>query len=84
MPYDDPEPDDPHLLVGVSLPGDEETTREMAAAFADEFAQMGFDRERLLRIFSNPFYAGAHAVLERLGVEEVERIVDESLRVYAR
>jgi hypothetical protein len=84
MPYDDPEPDDPHLLVGVSLPGDEATTREMAAAFADEFAQMGFDRDRLLRLFSNPFYAGAHAVLMRLGAEEVERIVDESLRVYAR
>ena len=22
MPCDDPEPDDPHVLVGVSLPGD--------------------------------------------------------------
>lgn len=84
MPFDDPDPDDPHLLVGVSLPGDEKTTREMAEAFADEFAQMGFDRDRLLRLFSNPFYAGAHAALELLGVEEVERIVDESLRVYAR
>jgi len=84
MPYDDPEPEDPHLLVAVSLPGDETSTRAMAEAFADEFAQMGFDRERLLRIFSNPFYAGAHAALARLGVQEVERIVDESLRVYAR
>ena len=66
MPYDDPEPDDPHLLVGVSLPGDEAATREMAGAFADEFAQMGFDRERLLHLFTSPFYSGAHAARELL------------------
>jgi len=82
MPHDDPEPDDPHLLVGVSLPGDEAATREMAAAFADEFAQMGFDRDRLLRLFSNPFYTGAHAARELLGDVEITRIVVESLRAY--
>jgi len=82
MPYDDPEADDPHELVGVSLPGDEATTREMAAAFADEFAQMGFDRERLLGLFANPFYAGAHAARQLLGDAEIERIVVESLVVY--
>ena len=82
MPYDDPEPDDPHLLVGVSLPGDEATSLEMARAFADEFAQMGFDRECLLRLFSNPFYAGAHAARQLLGDAEITRIVVESLRVY--
>ncbi len=82
MPHGDPEPDDPHLLVGVSLPGDEATVREMAAAFADEFAQMGFDRERLLKLFRDPFYAGAHAARRLLGDAEVARIVIESLRVY--
>ena len=82
MPYDDPEPDDPHVLVGVSMPADEAATREMAAAFADEFAQMGFDRERLLQVFGSPFYAGAHAARELLGEAEIVRIVEESLRVY--
>lgn len=82
MPKGDPEPDDPHVLVGVSLPGDEEATREMAAAFADEFAQMGFDRDRLLRLFANPFYAGAHAARQLLGDVEITRIVEESLRAY--
>ena len=42
MPYDDPEPDDPSMLVGIALPCDEATEREMAAAFADEFARIGF------------------------------------------
>ena len=82
MPYGDPEPDDPHLLVGVSLPGDEASTREMAAAFADEFAQMGFDREHLLKLFTNPFYSGASAARQLLGDAEITRIVAESLRVY--
>jgi hypothetical protein len=82
MPYGDPEPDDPHMLVGVSLPADEAATREMAAAFADEFAQMGFDRERLLQIFASPFYAGAYAARQLLGDAEIARIVDDSLRAY--
>ena len=82
MPYDDPDPGDPHLLVGVSLPGEEASTREMAEAFADEFAQMGFDRDRLLRLFSNPFYAGAHAARELLGDALIVRIVEDSLRAY--
>ena len=82
MPYDDPEPDDPHVLVGVSVPGDEAATREMAEAFADEFAQMGFDRGRLLRLFASPFYAGAHAARQLLGDAEITGIVEESLRVY--
>jgi hypothetical protein len=84
MPYDEPEPDDPNVLVGVALPAGPEATREMAEAFADEFAQMGMSREHLLRLFSNPFYAGAHAARQLLGDAEIERLVDESLRVYGR
>ncbi len=82
MPYDDPDPGDPQLLVGVGVPGNEASTREMARAFADEFAQMGFDRERLLRLFSNPFYAGAHAARQLLGDAEVAAIVDDSVRAF--
>jgi len=82
MPYEDPEADDPHMLVGVGLPADEAATREMAAAFADEFAQMDFDRGRLLKLFEDPFYAGAHAARQLLGAAEITRIVEDSLRVY--
>ena len=84
MPYDDPEPDDPHVLVGVSLPAGASATREMAETFSDEFAHMGFDRDAILRLFRTPFYAGAHAALQILGEAEVGRIVDESLRVFGR
>ena len=84
MPYDDPEPDDPQELVGVELPGDESVTREMAAAFADEFAQLGFSRAQILALYRKAEYAGAHRAWRLLGEEEVARIVDESVAVYGR
>ena len=84
MPYEDPEPDDPHELVGVELPGDAFVTREMAAAFADEFAQLGLGRARILALFRKAEYSGAHQAWRLLGDEEIGRIVDESLTVWGR
>ncbi len=75
MPYDDPEIDDPQMLVGVSLPGDEENTREMAEAFADEFAQMGFGAAQILEMFRTPFYAGAHRAYSLLGEPAVRGLI---------
>ena len=84
MPFDEPEIDDPQELVGVELPGDESVTREMAAAFADEFAQLGLQRSEILALFRQPQYAGAHQAWRLLGENAVARIVDESLDVYGR
>lgn len=82
MPYDDPDPTDPNVLVGVSLPGSEEATREMAIAFAEEFAALGFDQDRLMSLFRRPHYAGAHRAYQLLGEKEIERIIRESLAVW--
>ena len=84
MPYDDPDPADPQMLVGITLPGSAAATREMAETFADEFAQLGLDRDRILALYRVPFYAGAHAAWRQLGEAEIARIVDESLRVWGR
>jgi len=84
MPYEDPEPDDPHELVGVELPGDASVTREMAAAFADEFAQLGLRRAQILALFRKAEYAGAHQAWRLLGDEEIGRMVNESLAVWGR
>ena len=84
MPYDDPEVDDPHELVGVELPGDESVTREMAAAFADEFAQLGFTRAQILALYRKAEYSGAHQAWRLLGEGEIARMVDESLAVWGR
>ncbi len=84
MPYDDPDPEDPQELVGIELPGDEGVTREMAEAFADEFAQLGHTRAQILALFQNPFYAGAHQAWQLLGKDDIARIVDDSLSVWGR
>ncbi len=84
MPYDDPEPDDPNMLVGIALPSDEATEREMATAFADEFARMGFSIGKILELFRSPFYAGAHRAYRLLGDPAIERLVEESVRVWGR
>ncbi len=82
MPRKDPEGDDPHELVGVLLPGDEESTREMARAFAEEFAQLGWSRDQIQGLFRNPAYTGAHGALRALGAKEVDRVVDEAVQLF--
>ena len=82
MGYREPEASDPHELVGVVLPGDEASTREMAAAFAEEFARFGWQRERILAMFRNPAYRAANAALGTLGDEQIRSVVDEALALW--
>ena len=82
MPYKDPDPTDPNMLVGIILPADPEATREMAYVFAEEFARTGYTREQLLWLFKNPFYGGAHGAYRALGENETLSIIDECLNVW--
>ncbi len=82
MPYNDPDPTDPNILVGVVLPADAEAIRDMAYAFAEEFVRMGYDKQQLLGVFQNPFYAGAHGAYRTLGDAEILAIIDECLAAW--
>jgi hypothetical protein len=84
MPYRDPDPTDPSVLVGVAVPADAAAMREMAWVFAEEFARLGYDGPRTLALFRTPFYAGAHRAWRALGEAEVTAIVDECVRVWRR
>jgi hypothetical protein len=84
MPYKDPDPTDPIMLVGVMLPANAEATRDMAYVFAEEFARLGYTREQLLWLFKNPFYGGAHGPYRALGEKETLSIIDECLNVWGR
>jgi hypothetical protein len=84
MPYEDADPQDPMLLVGVELPGSAAQQREMAAVFAEEFARMGFDSERILRLFMSPAYAAAHRAYNDLGEREIRALVREACEVWGR
>lgn len=84
MPYKDPDPTDPNMLVGVELPAAADTTEGMAYVFAEEFARIGFDKERILTLFKKPFYAGSYRAYQELGELEIKRIVEECLAIWAR
>jgi hypothetical protein len=82
MPYDEADPSDPQMLVGVMLPGGPEAMREMATVFADEFARLGQSERQIVGLFANPFYAGAHAALRALGEDAIRAIVAESVAAW--
>ena len=84
MPFQDPDPTDPNMLVGVVLPADAEATRDMAYVFAEEFARMGYTREQLVSLFKNPFYGGAHGTYQALGENETIAIIDECLNAWGQ
>ncbi len=84
MPYSEPDPSDPHSLVGVGVPAGEEVHLDMAYVIAEEFTRLGFDRDRLLGLFQDPFYRSAHGVFEILGEEKIKSIIQETLQVWGR
>jgi hypothetical protein len=79
MPYGDPDPQDPNMLVGVPVDLDREAVREMAYAFAEEYASLGYDEKRLLALFREPSYSGPHLASSILGEGEIRSIVSESV-----
>ncbi len=83
MPYDEPDPGDPTMLVGVAFPAGPGAIREMAWVFAEEFARLGFSAGRIMSLFRSPFYAGAHRALQVLGEREVAVIVEECARAWS-
>ena len=78
------EPDDPMALVGVELPADSAALTEMAYVFAEEFARLGFDAARLLRLFRNSSYAGPHHAYRALGEPAIRDIIAECVGVWGR
>ena len=84
MPYDDPEPDDPTVLVGMTAPGDAESMREMAYAFAEEFLRLGHSPAQVENLFRNPWYALAHRAWLELGDDAMREIVAEQAALWTR
>ena len=71
------EAEDPLELVGVQMKNgpDDQALADMAGCFIEEYARMGWDGERILKLFRNPFYRGPYQILRAKGEEFVrERI----------
>ena len=74
------EPTDPFVgtAVGLSTPG-HDGLAAMGRAFVEEFALMGWSRERLERMFRTPRYVAAHAVYQQRGPEFVRSLINDVL-----
>jgi len=74
------EPTDPYEAVFVTLDTpDHDGLTEMARVFVEEFALMGWSRDRIGRMFRIPRYVAAHAVYRARGPQFVDRLLDEVL-----
>ncbi len=81
----DHEPEDPLELVGVQMKEgpDEKALEEMAGCFIEEYARMGWNGERILKLFRNPFYRGPHQILRAKGEEFVREHIEKITGVKA-
>jgi len=81
MPKDEFDFDDPLELNGVALYTDEDTSRDMAECFVEEFLRMGYNHKQLLALFRNPHYVGMNMVLQNKGEPFVKEVIRD---VFAR
>jgi len=75
-------PEDPLEIVGVVLdrPIDRRGLDDMARTFIEEYALMGWPAKRILTLFRQPFYGGAHDAYEALGEARIAELIEETLR----
>jgi len=75
MPKDEFDFDDPLELNGVALYTDEDTSRDMAECFVEEFLMLGYNHKQLLALFRNPHYLGMNMVLQNKGEPFVKDVI---------
>jgi hypothetical protein len=80
-PSKDPEAEDPMEIVGVVLdrPIDARGLDDMARTFIEEYTLMGWTPKRILGMFRQPFYGGAHDAFEALGEDRILQLISETV-----
>jgi len=71
------EPDDPLELVGVSLAADEGALDEMARCLVEDYVRDGWDADRLLALFRDPFYGTLHVIYRQRGEDYVRGLITQ-------
>ncbi len=66
------------IAVTLSTPG-HDGLAAMGRAFVEEFALIGWSRQRIARMFRVPHYAAAHAVYKAKGPDFVAQMIDDVL-----
>lgn len=73
------EEDDPYAFVGIGFPcpDDYDAAEQMARTFIEEYAMMGFSRERILALFRGRQFQGPNAVYRSRGEDYVRSLIEE-------
>ncbi|NUN48444.1 MAG: hypothetical protein HUU15_06410 [Candidatus Brocadiae bacterium] len=79
MPKDEMDETDPMQFVGMGVPAGPGADEDMVRAVVEEFMLLGFDRNRLLGLFRNSFYAGTHRIWRERGEAYVTDLLDKVL-----
>jgi hypothetical protein len=76
-PAKDVSAEDPMEIVGVVLDRsiDRQGLDDMARTFVEEYTLMGWPPRRILSMFRQPFYGGAHDAYEALGEERIVELI---------
>lgn len=71
--------DDPLALVPAVMdaPMDEESYRQMAETFVEEYMLLGFSDEKIAELFRNPFFRATHEILKSRGESYVMELIKE-------
>lgn len=77
MPKDEVDPEDPMELHAVEISCEDE--REMVLVVVDEYVRMGFGRDQILALFSDPRYAMTHRIWRQNGEAFVKACVEDVL-----
>ncbi len=77
MAWKNVERDDPMELVGLVLPGEAGQLEAMAEAIVDEYARLGWDENRMMAVFVNPFFQATHRIYRLKGEAYVRALIQE-------
>lgn len=66
------------VLVGVGVVAGAGALEEMARCLVEEYVRAGWEADRLLALFRNPFYRTLHVIHRQLGEDCVRRLVTET------
>jgi hypothetical protein len=76
------EKQDPMELMGMVMPGDENTLEEMAECFIDEYARLGWGERQIMALFVSPMFMATHRVYRTKGEDYVRDLIQKRLDIW--
>ncbi len=72
-----PKADDPMQMRADFVTGDQHL---MLECMIEEFAHMGWDANKIAKMFENPFFLASHGLTKRFGSETVREYIEQGIQ----